>query len=86
MQYVEPFLTVKIATMASSFGVPESSMLDQIVDLIHKGKIKGKVDLIDRVGDLPLFRLGLPRGPVPQPSHTDSRCSSSRRLTRGRKS
>ncbi|KAK1923869.1 putative cop9 signalosome complex subunit 1 [Papiliotrema laurentii] len=49
VQYVEPFLTVKIATMASSFGVPESSMLDQIVDLIHKGKIKGKVDLIDRV-------------------------------------
>ena len=49
VQYVEPFLSVKIDAMAKAFGTEESAMLHQVESLIYAGKIKGKIDLIDRV-------------------------------------
>ena len=49
VQYVEPFSSVKIATMASAFGVTEKDMMHTVEELISDGSIKGRIDSIDRV-------------------------------------
>lgn len=49
VQYVEPFATVKISTMASSFGKTEAAMISTLENLIKHKRITGKIDLIDKV-------------------------------------
>lgn len=49
VQYVEPFATVKISTMASSFGKSEADMIRTLEGLIKSRRITGKIDLIDKV-------------------------------------
>ncbi|WVR08336.1 hypothetical protein IAU60_005389 [Kwoniella sp. DSM 27419] len=48
-QYVLPFSTIKIPTMARSFGISEDQMLALVEGLVTSGDINGKIDLIDQV-------------------------------------
>ncbi|WWD20026.1 hypothetical protein CI109_104499 [Kwoniella shandongensis] len=49
VQYVQPFSTIQISTMAQAFGLPENEMLGLVEDLVQRKEIKGKIDLIDKV-------------------------------------
>jgi COP9 signalosome complex subunit 1 len=49
VQYVEPFSTVKLETMASAFNISENDMSGQVERLIWAGSIKGRIDLVDKV-------------------------------------
>ncbi|WVQ96389.1 hypothetical protein IAU59_003494 [Kwoniella sp. CBS 9459] len=48
-QYVLPFSTIQIPTMAQSFGLTDEQMLGLVEMLVGNGEIKGKIDLIDQV-------------------------------------
>ncbi|OCF33382.1 hypothetical protein I316_04801 [Kwoniella heveanensis BCC8398] len=48
-QYVLPFSSIQIQTMAQSFGLIGTQMLGLVEALVASGDIKGKIDLIDRV-------------------------------------
>ncbi|KAK8849405.1 hypothetical protein IAR55_004737 [Kwoniella newhampshirensis] len=49
VQYVQPFSTIQISTMAQAFGLPEIEMLLLVEDLVKNKEIEGKIDLIDKV-------------------------------------
>lgn len=49
MQYIQPFSTVSLASMSSATGIAVDPLLSEIEDLLEKGKLKGKIDLIDKV-------------------------------------
>lgn len=49
VQYVEPFSSVKISTMASAFRVSEKDMMYTVDELVSDGSIKGRIDFIDKV-------------------------------------
>ncbi|WVF68867.1 hypothetical protein IAT40_003640 [Kwoniella sp. CBS 6097] len=48
-QYVLPFSTIQLPTMAQAFGLTDEQMLGLIETLVGSGEIKGKIDLIDQV-------------------------------------
>jgi hypothetical protein len=43
VQYIQPFSSVDLATMSNSLGMSQDMLL------VEKGKIKGRIDLIDQV-------------------------------------
>jgi hypothetical protein len=49
VQYVSPFSSVKIATMAAAFGMAPASMLKEVEGLVLQKQIKGRLDLVDGV-------------------------------------
>ena len=49
VQYVSPFSSVKIATMAAAFGATEAAMLKEVEGLLLDKQIKGRIDLVDGV-------------------------------------
>ncbi|WVW86576.1 hypothetical protein I302_108626 [Kwoniella bestiolae CBS 10118] len=49
LQYVQPFSTIKIQTMANSFGLTQDQMLGLVEGLVEGRDIRGKIDLIDHV-------------------------------------
>lgn len=49
VQYVAPFSSIKIATMAGAFGTSASDMLREVESLILDKQIKGRLDLVDGV-------------------------------------
>lgn len=52
VQYVSPFSSVKIATMAAAFGMAPASMLKEVEGLVLQKQIKGRLDLVDGVSQL----------------------------------
>ncbi|WWD04033.1 hypothetical protein V865_002096 [Kwoniella europaea PYCC6329] len=49
LQYVQPFSSIRIQTMANSFGLTEEQMLGLVEGLVEGKEIRGKIDLIDHV-------------------------------------
>lgn len=49
MQYVAPFSSIKIDTMARAFDRNTDDMLREVEYLVGEGRIEGRVDLIDGV-------------------------------------
>lgn len=49
VQYIQPFSTVSLETMSSATGIGEDALLLEIEELLEKGQIKGRIDLIDKV-------------------------------------
>jgi len=49
VQYIQPFSSVDLATMSSSLGMSQETLLMEIEQLVEQGKIKGRIDLIDQV-------------------------------------
>jgi COP9 signalosome complex subunit 1 len=52
VQYIQPFSSVDLATMSNSLGMSQDILLMEIERLVEKGKIKGRIDLIDQVRPL----------------------------------
>jgi len=48
IQYIQPFSSVSLPTMSSSLGMSDDMLLIQIEQLVEKGKLKGRIDLIDQ--------------------------------------
>lgn len=46
--YVTPFSSVQIGVMANAFGTDGRQMLLSVERLVEEGKIKGRIDLIDK--------------------------------------
>lgn len=49
VQYIQPFSSVDLATMSKSLGMSQDILLWEIEQLVERGKIKGRIDLIDQV-------------------------------------
>jgi hypothetical protein len=49
VQYIQPFSSVDLATMSKSLGMSQDMLLMELEQLVEKGKIKGRIDLIDQV-------------------------------------
>ena len=49
VQYIQPFSSVDLATMSNSLGISQDMLLMEIEQLVEKGKINGRIDLIDKV-------------------------------------
>ncbi|ORX38038.1 cop9 signalosome complex subunit 1 [Kockovaella imperatae] len=49
VQYIEPFSSIRIDTMATAFGLSVANTLETIESLIKDGKVRGRIDLIDMV-------------------------------------
>ncbi|WVQ79475.1 hypothetical protein IAT38_001574 [Cryptococcus sp. DSM 104549] len=49
VQYVQPFSSVQISTMAQAFGSDEGAILETVEKLVATKEVKGKIDLIDNV-------------------------------------
>jgi hypothetical protein len=49
VQYVEPFSSVRLSTMAAAFSTDDENILREVEGLVVGGSIQGKIDLIDNV-------------------------------------
>jgi COP9 signalosome complex subunit 1 len=51
IQYVEPFSTVRIDSMAHAFDLSPEDMLTLVEGLVTDKRMAGKIDRVDRVSD-----------------------------------
>ena len=57
VQYVAPFSSVRVDVMANAFGLAEPEMMRQLEALVEEKRIRGKIDLIDRVSQILSMRI-----------------------------
>ena len=53
IQYIEPFSSIKIETMATAFGMSADDTLKVVESLVESKQINGRIDLIDMVSYSP---------------------------------
>jgi len=49
VQYVSPFSSVQIQTMAGVFKMTEEEMMNTVEKMVEKGRIQGRIDGVDKV-------------------------------------
>lgn len=49
IQYFQPFESVKLSRMATAFGLEESVVLQEVLELVGSGEIDGRIDLPNMV-------------------------------------
>ena len=55
VQYLIPFSRVSLDTISKAFGSPEQSIEQELAAMIQEGTLKGRINLIDRVSQPPIF-------------------------------